>query len=431
MHRRTNRTGITILEVMFAMGVAIIGLLGIASLLPLAARNASESARASEGQALAHTWYDELLVRGIDRPANWQFFQDFTNTAVNPNTNPGFYSYANLPINKNSYNAALRLVTKQAVCIDPYFLSSRDIRSALTSGKFNQPIADAHRWYRPAVFPYYLDTYNPVVDPAYTVSSQSTYAYSVDQPRMVRVTLGQGSAQIAARAVQQLFASGDDLAVDTEISDLSIAPTRSRGDAADTLLRMNSKGEYSWLATISPTDTLTSTDPVENALLSLVVIYRRDLIFFDTTSPPTRSGTPDIEGKPQGERMFRVIPQYDSSALPKPVSFRGGHGGTVTLVASDGVSSRIHVGDWVMLAKNRTTTQSVFRWFRVIATEGEAEYGKIKQFDPTATATSAPDDVWAKKVVLEGPDWSFDGTSPTLATYIPGTVAVYERMIQW
>lgn len=423
--RRANRAGITILEVMFAMGVAIIGLLGIASLLPLAARNASESARASEGQALAHTWYDELIVRGIDRRANWQYFLDFKDGT----TNPGFYSYSTLTTNKNSYNGAQRVLNKQAVCIDPYFLSSRDVRSAMTSGKFNQPIVDAHRWYRPAVFPYYLDAYNPVVDPAYTVSSQSTFAYTVDQPRMVRVTLGQGSAQIAARVVQQLFASGDDLAVDTEASDLSIAPTRNRGDVANTLLRMNSKGEYSWLATISPTDTLTSTDTVESALLSLVVIHKRDLVFFDPTSPPTRSGPPDIEGKPQGERMFRVVPQYDSTSTPVP--FRGGHGGTVTLVASDGVSSRIHVGDWVMLAKNRTATQSVFRWFRVIATEGEAEYGKINQFDPTATATSAPDDVWARKVVLDGPDWSFDATSPTLATYIPGTVAVYERMIHW
>ena len=50
--KQNGRSGVTILEVLFAIGIAIIGLLGIASILPLAGRQASDSNRAAEAQAL-------------------------------------------------------------------------------------------------------------------------------------------------------------------------------------------------------------------------------------------------------------------------------------------------------------------------------------------------------------------------------------------
>ncbi len=424
--RASHRPGMTVLEVLFAIGIAIVGLLGIASLLPLAGRNAGDSVRTAEAQALAHQWNDDLLVRDIVNPANWQFYHDYTVSGMTL----GWNSWGNLPTSRNQYNNSLRPINKQAVCIDPNFMTSRDLGSKLVNFS---PGANSCLWYRPSVFPYYLDTYNPAVDPVYTVSAQSSYAYALDQPRMVRVALGSSTAILSSRAVQQLFSSLDDLAIDTEANDKSVPATRNLTAGTGTLTnaKMTNNGNYTWLATLVPTDTLLNVDSVDSALLSVVVIHKRDLIYFDPTTPPSRGSQPDIEDKPQGERLFNVSVKNSTGA------FRGGHAGTVTLSASDGVSNVIHVGDWLMLARNRrvldpitgnptttpVTTIPVYRWYRVISVDDSPD------LYPNATV---PDGYWERDVVLEGPDWVFDttGANPTTATYIPGAVAVYERMIE-
>lgn len=55
-HTQLARRGATILEVLFAIFVVIVGLLGIASLIPLAARNAVESNAHNNAQSLGPRW---------------------------------------------------------------------------------------------------------------------------------------------------------------------------------------------------------------------------------------------------------------------------------------------------------------------------------------------------------------------------------------
>lgn len=466
-----SRSGVTILEVLFAIGVVIVGLLGIASILPVAGHQASESARAAESQALAQDWYAELFTRQLHHQSSWIYYNDIASS-------PGYATYASIGTAKTGTPNCVfpRLINKQPVCIDPMFFTDPDIRATtMPSGSpppygFVQAVPTAvrpqDRWYRPAVFPYYQDRYNPTLDPAYPIDTSLAWG---EQPRMVRVTFATPGAPAlmpaGAKFVEQVFASQDELAIATDLADNSVPPVRMPAlyddpPASGTTLpiaRTSVQTNYSWMATLSPNETFNG-GTVEFGTLSLVVIYKRDRIFFDPnnagTLPTLRTGPPTPTEKPVGERVAWVIPLSGD--------FLGGTGGRVRLISSDGVPDSLHIGDWVMLSKyaanNSSGLHSVFRWYRVIAAN-DAIYGALddastdftvqgagrtppKNFppsnvdrDPFGHVPPSTDKVWARDVVLDGPDWDFrvlagSVMAPTTATMVHGAVAVIERIVE-
>lgn len=473
--QKRSRSGVTILEVLFAIGVVIVGLLGIASILPVAGHQASESARAAESQALAQDWYAEIFTRQLHHSSSWIYYNDLASS-------PGYVPYAAIGTGKTGTPNCVfpRVVNKQPVCIDPMFFTDPDLRSATMPSAppygFVQSVPSAvrpvDRWYRPSVFPYYQDRYNPTVDPAYEIDT--TVAWG-EQPRMVRVTFptpGAAGIPAGAKFVEQVFASQDELAIATDLADSSIPPVRMPAlydnppASGNTLpiARTSSETNYSWIATLSPNETFTGGS-VEFGTLSLVVIYKRDRIFFDPNSagtlPTLRTGPPTPTEKPVGERMAWVVPISGD--------FLGGTAGRVRLISSDGVPDSLHIGDWVMLSKyaaiNSSGLHSVFRWYRVIAandavygrlTDVADVFGNVKDFtvqnsaarvppknftssgvdrDPYGLAPPSTDNVWSRDVVLDGPDWDFSitagaVTTPTTATMVHGAVAVIERIVE-
>ena len=59
-----NRIGVTLVEVIFAIGVVLIGVVGLASVLPIAARRAQDAIDLNEASALASAVFDELKAKG-------------------------------------------------------------------------------------------------------------------------------------------------------------------------------------------------------------------------------------------------------------------------------------------------------------------------------------------------------------------------------
>ncbi len=458
---RERRAGVTILEVLFAMGVVIVGLMGIFKLLAVAGNQATESTRASEAQNDAHLWYSEMIARDLHKRRNWVFYQDISATGFTPGysyymnpANPGTFR---LSTTKSPTTARQRALEKQPVCIDPMFFADVDIRAATTTPptplQFLQtsPPVSSDQWYRPAVFPYFKDQFNPLTDPAYTIGATGSIAWN-EQPRMVRVTFTEdGSTPVQVKFVEQVFASQDDLAITLDIGDASIAPVRTATfyetpSATATQLpiaRSAAQTKYSWIATLSPNETF-NLDPVDFGTLSLVVIHNRDRMFFNprTSTPLQRTGEPTPEDKPQGERLVWVVPLSGN--------FNGGTGGRVRLICSDGVNDKVRIGDWIMLGKyasvNTTHAHPVFRWYRIAACD-QVEYADSTSdyaasllsglsSDPFGNDPPSTDNVWFRDVVLDGPDWDFSLNAssgfptPTTGTIVTGAVTVIERIVE-
>ena len=72
MPRGRARSGISLLEVMFSIGVVMIGLVGIAALLPVAGMQAKKGAVADAAARLGADAVRDFHVRGMANPRNWR-----------------------------------------------------------------------------------------------------------------------------------------------------------------------------------------------------------------------------------------------------------------------------------------------------------------------------------------------------------------------
>ncbi len=470
------RRGVTVLEVMFATGIAIAGMLGIGSLLLVAGRQASESNRSLESQTLAQDWYNEFVTRGMDNPASWVWLQDYqypNNVSGQPGPRPfskrmypGAFNAARLTHSGAAANAQLlRPLGKMSVCVDPYFYSDRFVRSSI--GGFNPETTNT--WYRPAVFPFYRDTFNPMTDSEYYTGTTGSLAWA-DQPRMLRVSLGSPGNVLNEKQVESMFASTNELTMFASEDDRSLPSSRgyitlpitSNNNTALVPFKASTQPHYSWMATLSPLEEANSSRE-DYYTLSLAVVYQRDRLFIAPGFPERASQQPRPDDKPQGERVTWCVPLSGN--------FTGGSGGRVRLIASTGTDTSVSVGDWIMLSKHSagfqrsngtaaaTEAYSVFRWYRVVATDEKpselpfytSDTNDRDALDQTGLTsdpyfnTNFGDNVWARDIVLDGADWDFgagvypvralDGSvsqmpAPTTATLVKGVVAIHERVVE-
>ncbi len=392
---RINHRGTTILEVLFSMGIAIVGILGIASILPLAARNAMQANEASEGQSYALHYYSDFVVRGFNQMARWRWYNDQAAVAVR------YSAYDNTsPLPSGTSVASTRTPYRHAICIDPGFFSDPSTLDYLQQNSFG-----AAQAYRPGLFPYYQDNFDPTSNPGVSPSFLGQ-----DLPRLLRVNLADTSLSparlLSGKAIQQLFSSRDDVTVTMDEKDKTIPPIRYFETGAT---RGLTNELYSWLATLSPREPLPGelvTGAETKYTLSVVVMHRRDRALFATTGDSKN----DI---PQGERVAAIV--------SGPAAFVGGSGGRIELSANIGIDDTVRIGDWLMLAKYTDIAPpraTICRWYRVIGVDQ----------DSILTGTG-PNDTWTRNVVLEGPDWNFSTGSPTQATIVSNVVTVLERVV--
>ncbi len=444
------RGGATVLEVLFAVFVIVVGLLGIASLIPMAARNADESNAFNQALTQGKVWGNDFLARGFNDPDsfsdnstgyNWVWLNDnppggFVNfqksylgfgALPGTNTNPTFSAM--------TANQIVRIWGHQSVCIDPVFFSSPTVQSRISAGQVR------YQGYRVAVFPYFEDGYNPVTDPF----AGATNAWH-DQPRMLRVTLS-SVRPMPNKLVQDIFASVDDVIAIADEEDDTLPATRVFTPEGAGAGKSVMSGEFSWMVTLVPEEVrpatfvtaaiipgatmLTTTD---SYLMSLVIMNRRDKEFIGLGDSPQPGSDLD---KPQGERLTWVVPLSGN--------FTGGAGGRVRLISNANTDSRVRIGDWIMLGKhylvdgtNTDHRYAFFRWYRIIAVDAEARRDVLQNLSPTGTdpyGNAAGEQVWSRDVVLEGPDWNFTTAAggvvtPTTGTLMSHVVTVIERSIE-
>lgn len=482
--RLSTRLGVTVLEVLFATVVVVVGLIGIASVIPVAARNAQEATAHTNALNLGLAWSDGFIARGLHQPSpnatqadmSWIWYRDYS--ADPPNTpgpsweifqRRGMQSISeservagsrNLRFETPSFSIApagrgdgsRRIWGHMPICLDPFFLSAPSTVRRI-SDEIQNIAPTRIGSYRCSVFPYFNDRYDPALDPF------SSPTLTVDQPRMLRVGLANiprsgpvlGTAFLGGKhpmlrsMISGIFASTDELTVDDSVDeslsavDRNSRPSRRMFSMTGTnALKSLADGRYTWMATVVPfepqvSDIDSSSDslrpfkftaqPSESALISYVVLNRHSHEYVVGGITPIPG---DTESQPTGERITRVYPLSGN--------FQGGTGGRVRLIANNSVSSKVNVGDWLMLGRYFIVDSDgrpypFFRWYRVIGASAESEYGPLQLLAPT-TSPNDPltQEVWARDVVLEGPDFAF-GPTPTFATLVSGVVTVIERQV--
>lgn len=382
---RSCRGGLSLLEVMFAMGIIAVGLLGVLTILPVAGMRTTRGTVTDAADRLGRNAVREFDLRMMRQPNMW--------TRLNMVTSQyGPYPYQATPPVAPLERVCLE---SRSFCIDPLFIAT-----PLATSVTDPTIAEA--------FPYYPPL-NANAETRMKRISLRPYPNAMNSSG----TLPEGMS--LAQALQ-IFTSWDDLVFDLPKDDPLAVPVQNFGDPSDLTqsTRRQAMGKFSWLATLTPKQDLRMDQANHNTdqyILSIVVFHGRDM---SMTIAKTNYET---DG-PDNERLLDVA-GFDGS---------GYGGGEVRLETRTGRPVQdlaLRTGDWVMLsAKVGTGTSSnplhYFRWYRVLSAED-------------AVDGTGP---WTRNVTLQGTDWDLpallltSGPVVTQATVLNNVVAVYEKTIR-
>lgn len=407
------RKGISLIETLFAVGILMVGMLGIAAVLSVAGKNAVDSQTLASSQVLANSWLNDMYARNIQNPANWvrPVFNVPTNTWIWPSM--GTSSPQNSP--NSSY------------CIDPLMfafspnISVNDSRYTLTN------------------FPYYDALANPLVDPSISAASGAGLNWGA-VPRMNRVSVGSPGFPATGKLAEEIFASQNEIA-EIKSRDSTRHVVRGFESVGTSLQKTATRQDYSWFATLTPKDNNSSLYSSQY-ILSIVVVKKRDRVL--DIPVPTAAGVGDPRALPSGEIMAWVVP-LSTGSVPA-AGFNGGGGGRVLLVGSAATESHTAAGQWIMLSRlDAALGRGVFSWYRIATCDQEArmmnvgaiptEYG-VSGFTLPFGAGNATLPVWVREVTLSGRDWGMysamgnaSDSQVSIATIVDGAVNVHERVI--
>jgi Tfp pilus assembly protein PilV len=335
------RSGLTLLEVLIAIFILLVGLLSVLALIPVAMLRMNQALTTDRATAVAQAAIEEIKVRGMLDRTNW-VTRDGGNWVLDSN-----------------------LTADVAYAIDPEFIA----RNTGDLVKF-----DANYCYQ---FPY--------GNQAIRMRRVSFDGRMQPADPLIPMTL---------HAAERIFVSHDDLLINTP-DDPSLRPrlvfSTTMGafdpDAQNPPAPQNRavrqiQGNYSWLATVSPTG-----DP--NQYNVAVAVFRNR----DTTLP---TATQARDPNKYGERVVDVA-----------ILGAGIGGGEIRLWIPDGVPAASKTpayieatpGQWLLLCSR---VQPVFRWYRIVAA------GAVTQYDPPdpdgAGPIPDPPPAWAREMTLVGPD---------------------------
>ena len=423
---RSSRSGVTIAEVLFAMGIALTGLVGIAAMIPLAGRQADYSYALTRATSIAEGNLSGIVATEAYRRENFIRYESLTGTwtPVPANNQLPPPAAPVLPIEWYSY------------CVDPIYWGSQPTTAP------NLAPAGA---YQREFFPHYAQNYNPLSSP-FAPSDPWTA-----QPRMFRVTYPGPGAGVNARMpkvlARQLFAASDDIAFSMNEEDESIRAFRSYylDNTNGVPLKSTSHNEFEYLMTCSVVPALPSDEVPPAYNVALVVFANRNL---DLNENPV-----DVSALPEGERVtWATPPEYDpnntaASAIANaenPVS--GNVGFELNIYADFNVDDSVRENDWVLLSRrydfDENRRASVFAWAKVTSVS-ETERTTNNVTDPYRQAVS---NVWRRRIRVTGADWIFQdtrhpsvvrtpgpgqiATSPTTVTLFDNIVTVHQRAVE-
>ena len=452
--QHSRRSAVTLVEVIFAIGVALIGLVGLISVLPVAGRRTQDAVNLNDGAALAHAVFDELKARGLLRQSAWVAPYDFSFASV-----------------ANGTNNVIALT--DSWCIDPLFVASPASRfneaNDSVDGYARGYNRDSGNGYRRLLFPYYRAEQNPLVDPS--ISTDNTSGGGPNNTRwwtphvigtVINNSTNQGDPGDASNpgapvnfgdfhtrmlrvGLGRQFTTGIQTKIESEtrVDDLNgLATNLTKDRTLNATLQGQqvvpggfafgkklTDGDLTWLATCNR---IPGTDFMN---VSIVILRNRDRGF-----PTYRVLEPDASG---GSQVVAVADEPNKNAIDERLGyvsfasgFTGGAGGTVHIDAPVNTPSKISTSDWVMLSRRVVTSgvvNHIHRWYRIVSVGKEPQ--KLTVTDPVHNVNR---EIWRHRLFLDGSDWSFgfpggdadtSVVDNTYATIMTDIVAVSEHVV--
>lgn len=400
-----SRSGITLLEVLISIGVLSVGVLGAASLLPMATYFQNETTKYDRGGALAQQAVHDLQVKNYLSPRRWIFI-DPSNSAppFNPEgissgggsgagltgtfaaPNPNYTPMSAFVIDPLGFSYVAAMAQSSPAVTFPCYFPAFTMPTALP-----YPAGPAPSIYRAGI------TANDYWPPAATVPVSSPIIMSFPvADRLMRST----DDVLFERDRASLLAQNP--------GNIDLRPTAitSTGLILPSANAPNSAGDFSWIATVSrvPSDMLQGAAvaaDLHRFQVSVVVLQKRDLTLWAAGLTP--------EKPPSERQVYAMFTQYGGQAQSLQVTspFYGGGGLQLyvyeTATPTPGVPSRHWLDDikpntYLMLSAGFQDLVSgivypQLAWFRILNVDDGPNQ------DPQNSAR------WYRNLTVAGADW--------------------------
>jgi Tfp pilus assembly protein PilV len=418
----TPRVGLSLTEVLIAMGILTLGLLGVASVFPVGSYYMQQADIADRGSAIAQSVMNDIMSRGMLNPRAW-YVMTPKPKSVSPNVwntvfpSDGKYSPSGTPqdgtftrpfgtvlgeaLNQSTAATDKTLLAKQfgsAYVIDPIGLSVLAFRNGTPP---TQTITHGPAAVFPATayyaFPYYAGWAASAWSPWSGGSAATANGYTWP---VRRVTFRQPSSgwQMDATLAEHYFRGSDDLATDLPTRD--DRPGIQNWDKnGQTPLARQWTGDYSWMVTVAPgtnaaRDGMASNPEGFSYDVSVVVFYKRLL-------PDNADSTYLALGN--SNSAFLSAMGANERAVRASVFSTGLNGGELLLTDMNDVTDangkfvsafdQLKTGQWIMLCgphpnsnvNNSTTPPTgdpkfALNWYQVLSIDKEGT--GVTSFDP-------------------------------------------------
>lgn len=375
-----SRWGISLLEVLISMFIMMVGLLGVAALIPVGKFEVQRGAQADRASACGRAAMREIKVRGILDPNNWSL------------------------ANGNNVD----LTTFRAFVIDP--LAWTDVANVGLQS-----------------FPFDASGSPPATPSPPSIPRATLWPSSVLDPVPPNpgpngnFTLAE-EANMRIALADALFRWQDDLSFE-EPSGATALPRQVMQGGAKRL----SQGDFSWLATVVPDADFvvppnpSAVPPIPGNLfdvpmqVSVAVFYKRRL-----NAPGVGERTCQISysGSTDGE-VTLLLP--NSAAIGS--EFNG----------NPAAHLDVKPGQWLMLTGMRTiggVNRWRYSWHRVVSADAVID-DEAPPNPPNEISVNGPvtGNSWSRRITVAGPDWS-NQYGNGVAFLFDGIVAVYEQKMK-
>jgi prepilin-type N-terminal cleavage/methylation domain-containing protein len=362
------RRGVTLLECLISIFVLAIGLVSVASLVPVAGFQAARALVDDRKAMLGLTAARDFKVHGFLRPDYW--LTSNSSTPIVSGT-AGWSQVVNSSSGAWTSASSTSSYTLPCMAIDPLMIAKG---------------------------------FGTAVDNFTATNSASPSSALVMKRITSTVALGTASDQVCT--------SQDDLHYDFPTTDQGNPdglPIGAYFKSGGVNTKRAYDGRFTWVATLVPV----WGDPVltvgrNEMLLSVVVFNQRNFGATGVAATAPQNATAPTE------RAAKVT--FINGTTPASIS-----GGDLIITDANQANVALNIGEWIMLGGmiqdlNAGSAQQrpMFRWYRVVT---------------AAPATgSGP---YQRNITVAGPDWNLKGLNGNMMAYIyDGAVAVYERTVR-
>lgn len=380
--------GISLLEVLIAMFVITIGLLGVAALIPTGHFAVVEATKSDRAAACGKASLANIAIRGWLDP-EWWMWPDVTG-ATNVLNDSGTF------------------------LIDPQFIASAQKTLA------GQPVVPVADWPKLAAFPY--GDAEPTALPWAPYWLPRATLRASNDPGTPLVPNPLYSKPLPISVAERLFYWCDDRLFEVDRGDPerrtravylkedgSIAPGPPIATPDDRLYQA-ANNDYSWMimVTPSPLELTISSHLPRSYTVSVVVFYKRDLAYEPTNTPPSeRIAAVDLDGGGFGGGDITLrIP--DTTPSPEEYLNVRDNRWIMLLGRQQYVSGHDALGNPIFAYRR------IAHWYLVATVDSEIEHvGNELQM----------------RLTLAGPDWEITDAE-TRAVLIDDVIGVYTRVLQ-